>query len=74
LDGNYQFFFENPVHIVEVSILQNAIPVDPDAVKKVAGFGEIKLKASSSDGEDAGSGPRKKPHFPKPEIEHQVEP
>jgi cyclophilin family peptidyl-prolyl cis-trans isomerase len=74
LDGDYQYFFEYPVHIVKVSILKNAIPVDSDAAKKVAGFGEIKLRASSNDGGDGGSGPKKQPHFPKPRIEAQVEP
>jgi cyclophilin family peptidyl-prolyl cis-trans isomerase len=76
LEGDYKHFFEFPVHIVKTVILHNSITVEEaDAVNRIAGFGNIKLRANNDDAEDKVRTTRQKQgHFPKPEIEDQVEP
>ena len=76
LEGDYQYFFEYPVHIVKTIVLKNPIPVDEHELNsRKAGFGEIEITGSKDEGSSESNQHHKKHlHFKKPKIEHPVEP
>lgn len=72
LEGEYQFFFEYPVHIVHAHVVKDPIHVDQDALnQRQAGFGNIELRSGESP--ESEKMDHVQHHFEKPKIEHQVE-
>ena len=73
LEGEYQYFFEYPVHIVQAIVLPNPISVDEEQLaSRRGGFANIEL-TTSHDEPSSEEQPKRK-HFDKPKIEHQVAP